>query len=208
MVEHIWMREVYCESLIELAKNDDRVVLLEADLMRASGTMPFRAEFPERTFDIGIAEANMICIAAGLAAEGFIPFADTFTPFATRRCFDQLAISVAYSKLPVKICGTDPGIAAELNGGTHMSFEDVGIVRNLPGFTIIEPVDSTQLRQAMPFIAAHDGPVYMRLLRKPAEKIYDESYRFQWGKADVREVMWPSSEADSWCMSLLKPLNC
>lgn len=185
MFEQKDLREVYCDCLMELAGKDDRIVLLEADLMRASGTIPFMNAYPERTFNIGIAEANMVGIAAGLAVSGYIPFADTFTPFATRRCYDQLAISVAFAGLPVKICGLDPGVAAELNGATHMSFEDVGIIRNLPGFTVFEPVDSVQLKKSLPIIAHHDGPVYMRLFRKKPRKIYTEDYQFILGKPDV-----------------------
>ena len=113
------MRAVYTEGLIELAKNDERIILCESDLMGANGTKNFKKEFPERTFDVGIAEANMIGVAAGLAATGKIPFANSFTPFATRRCLDQVTISCAYANLPVKVGGTDPGICAQLNGGTH-----------------------------------------------------------------------------------------
>lgn len=181
------LRQAYVETLISMAEKDDRIVLVEADLMKANGTMPFKKVYPERTFDVGIAEANMMCVAAGLAASGKIPFANSFTPFATRRCFDQMAISVAYTKLNVKIGGTDPGISAQLNGGTHMSMEDAGIVRTLPNMTIYEPVDETQFVQAIPQIVAHDGPVYMRIFRTAAENVFGNmpGYKFTLGKADV-----------------------
>ncbi|NSW89683.1 MAG: transketolase family protein [Firmicutes bacterium] len=179
------LRAVYCESLIALAEKDERIVLLEADLMKASGTVPFKERFPERTVDVGVAEANMIGVAAGLSAFGKIPFANSFTAFATRRCFDQITISVAYAGLNVKIGGTDPGVTAELNGGTHMSLEDVGIMRTLPGMTIFEPVDGTQLKKAMPQIAAHYGPVYIRLYRRRAFKIFDDGYKFDLWKSDL-----------------------
>ncbi|MFZ3131034.1 MAG: transketolase family protein [Desulfosporosinus sp.] len=179
------MREVYCDSLIKLAEEDERIVLLEADLMKASGTKPFKEKFPYRTINVGIAEANMIGVAAGLSTFGKIPFADSFTAFATRRCFDQITISIAYTGLNVKIVGTDPGVSAELNGGTHMSFEDVGIMRTLPGMVIFEPVDSTQLRKAIPEIVKHDGPVYIRLFRKKAYKIFDDNYKFDLKKSDL-----------------------
>ncbi len=181
------MRKVYCEALIEAAKTDDRICLLEADLMGANGTKGFAAAYPERTFDVGIAEANMISIAAGLAANGKLPFANSFTAFSTRRAFDQVAISVAYTGLNVRIGGTDPGIAAQLNGGTHMSLEDMAIMRTLPGMTIYEPVDETQLCQAMPQIIAHNGPMYIRLFRSNAENVFGTvpGYRFTLGKADV-----------------------
>lgn len=178
------LREVYTETLVEMAKKDERIVFVDADLMRAYKGFPLRENFPERTVDVGVAEANMIGVAAGLAANGKIPFTHSFTAFATRRCFDQVTISVAYSKLPVKMVGSDPGISAEMNGGTHMSMEDVGLMRALPGMTVFEPVDATQLIQAMPKIVAHEGPVYIRLYRKKAEKIFDETYTFRWGKGD------------------------
>ncbi len=179
------MRVVYTNKLIELAKENDKIVLLDADLMRASGTIPFRDVYPERTVDVGVAEANMIGVAAGLAASGKIPFTHSFTAFASRRCFDQVTVSVAYAKLNVKMMGSDPGVSAELNGGTHMSMEDVGLMRNLPGVTIFEPVDSVQLEQALPHIVKHDGPVYIRMFRKKAESIFDGSYEFKWAKGDL-----------------------
>ena len=179
------LRKVYCDGLIALAQQDERIVVLDADLMRANGTLPFQAAFAERTFDVGVAEANMIGVAAGLAACGKIPFANSFTAFATRRCFDQITISVAYAKLPVKICGTDAGLSAQMNGGTHMSLEDVSLMRSLPNMAIFEPTDETQLRQAMPQIAAYDGPMYIRLFRREVETIFDENYRFVLGKADT-----------------------
>jgi len=184
-LEKLEMREVYTNTLIELAEKDERIVLLDADLMKASKAIPFRERFPERTVDVGVAEANMICVAAGLAASGKIPFTHSFTAFASRRCFDQVAISVAYSKLPVKMMGSDPGVSAELNGGTHMSFEDVGIMRNLSGMTIFEPTDGEQLRQAIPHILNHPGPVYIRMFRKVAESINGTDYKFKWLKGDT-----------------------
>lgn len=179
------LRDIFCEVLMDIARKDERVVLLEADLMLASGTYPFKNEFPDRTFNVGICEANMMGIAAGMNAMGKIPFAATFSPFATRRVFDQVFLSIAYAGLNVKIRGTDPGIAAQLNGGTHMCFEDIGVMRSIPGMTIVEPVDEVQLRQMLPLVAASSGPVYIRSYRPAAEKIYDESYQFSWGKLDL-----------------------
>lgn len=179
------MREVYTEQLMDMAEKDERIVLVEADLMRAAKSLTFQERFPERTVDVGVAEANMVGVAAGLSAFGKIPFTHSFTSFATRRCFDQITISVAYAGLNVKIMGSDPGVAAELNGGTHMSFEDVGIMRNIPDMVIFEPVDNEQLTQAMPYIVKHIGPVYIRLFRKKTEKIFDEGYTFNWCKADT-----------------------
>ena len=135
------MRAVYAACLAEMMENDKHVVVLDADLSKASGTLAMHAKFPEQMFDCGVAEQNMASIAAGLSSYGFKPWIETFTPFATRRICDQIAISIAYAKQNVKIVGTDPGISAELNGGTHMSMEDIGVVRSIPGMVIFEPVD-------------------------------------------------------------------
>lgn len=185
MKDSVEMRQVYGETLVKLGEQNENIVVLDADLMRSNGTCVFKQRFPHRTFDIGVAEQNMVSIAAGLSAYGYIPFAATFSPFATRRVADQVMISVAYAKQNVKIVGTDPGITAELNGGTHMSFEDTGIMRTIPGMTIFEPVDATQLEKALPEIVSHYGPMYIRMFRKKADKIYDENYRFRFGKADL-----------------------
>lgn len=179
------LREVYTDLLIEAAQKDERIVTVDADLMKATKAIPFRDQFPNRAVDAGVAEANMIGVAAGLAAFGKVPFTHSFTPFATRRCCDQVTISVAYAGLNVKMIGSDPGVSAELNGGTHMSFEDVGIMRNIPNMVVFEPTDSQQLKQAFPEIIKYYGPVYIRLFRKTAEQIYDSSYEFKWGKADT-----------------------
>ena len=121
---------------------------------------------------MGVAEANMMTIAAGMSTYGKIPFCTTFAPFATRRAYDQVFISIGYSKRNVKIVGTDPGISAELNGGTYMPFEDVGIMRNIPGMVVVEPTDANMLEKIMPQIAEHEGPVYVRMLpQKNTENI-------------------------------------
>ena len=185
VLEDRWLRETYVDLLTEYAKKDERLVIVEADLMKAAGTTRFGNEFPERTFNVGIQEANMIGVAAGMSAMGKIPFTHTFTPFSTRRCCDQITLSVAYAGLNVKIMGSDPGVTAELNGGTHMSMEDVAIMRNIPGMVIFEPTDSEQLKKAFPQVMYHDGPVYIRLLRRNAVKIFDESCEFELGKGIV-----------------------
>lgn len=179
------LRQTYCESLMSMADKDDRIVIVEADLMRAAGTMPFKAKFPDRAFDVGVAEANMIGVAAGLATCGKIPFVSSFGTFASRRCYDQVSISVAYSKLNVKIAGTDPGVSAALNGGTHMPLEDTALMRVMPDMVVYEPVDGVQLAQALPQIASYDGPCYMRLTRRKVPQVFDSAYRFALGKADV-----------------------
>jgi transketolase len=179
------MREVFTSCLKEMMAEDERIVLVNADLARAGGTLGLNTVFPQRCFNVGVAEANMVSVAAGMASYGYIPFISSFTPFATRRVCDQLAISVCYAKQNVKIIGTDPGISAELNGGTHMGVEDVGVIRSLKGMVIFEPVDALQLRQSMQQILDYPGPVYMRLHRKKTDDVFDENYRFDLFKADV-----------------------
>ena len=178
------MRAIYAECLASLMEQDRHVCLLDADLGRASGTLGLRPRFPRQIFDCGIAEQNMASIAAGLASYGFKPWIETFTPFATRRICDQIAVSVAYAKRNVKIVGTDPGITAELNGGTHMSMEDVGVLRSIPGMVIFEPADGIQLRAAMPVLNAYEGCVYVRLCRKELPDVFQEGYAFDLFRAD------------------------
>lgn len=177
------MREIYCQSLIEEAKTNKDIVVVEADLMNCIKTGPFKKEYPDRFFNVGIAEANMVGVSAGLATCGKIPFCSSFGTFATRRCFDQVFISVAYSKQNVKIVGTDPGICAEINGGTHMPLEDMGIMRGIPGMLCVEPTDSTMLKALMPQIIAYKGATYIRLQRKKAETVYQEGEKFDLFKA-------------------------
>ena len=184
MFENMEMRQVFSNELEKIMQKDERVVCIDADLARANGTLGLRGKFPDRAFDVGVAEQNMASVAAGLSAYGFIPFIGSFTAFATRRICDQVTISISYAKRNVKIVGSDPGIAAELNGGTHMSFEDIGVMRSIPGMVIFEPVDCMQLAKAMPAIVSYDGPVYIRLFRKPAPEIFAEDYQFDLFKAD------------------------
>ena len=179
------MRAVYCETLIRLAEKDKRIFVLEADLMKASGTTPFRNAFPDRTINAGVAEANMVGVAAGLSAGGKIPFAATFGCFASRRAFDQFFISANYAQLNVKLIGTDPGITAAFNGGTHMPFEDMGLMRLIPGLSVMEPSDPVSLEKLLELCAFHKGFIYMRLQRKPAPVIYKPEESFSLGKSKV-----------------------
>jgi len=179
------MREVFSTSLKQMMQQDSRIVLVDADLAKASGTTGIHAEFSDRAMDCGVAEANMVSIAAGLASYGYIPYVTSFAPFATRRVCDQLAISVCYAKQNVKIVGTDPGISAELNGGTHMGMEDIGVIRSLVGMVIFEPVDAIQLEKAMPVIRDYEGPVYIRLFRKSLPDVLTPDYTFDLFKADT-----------------------
>ena len=179
------MRAVYAEELGRLMERDPKIVLLDADLGKASGTLGLRRQFPGRIFDCGVAEQNMASIAAGLASYGFKPWIESFAPFASRRICDQIAISICYPGMNVKIVGTDPGITAELNGGTHMSMEDIGVLRSIPGIVIFEPVDEVQLRSAMPALDAYEGPVYVRLVRAEQPAVFGADYRFDLFKADL-----------------------
>lgn len=176
------MRSVYCNTLIDMAERDARVIVLDADLMKSMGMIPFLKKFPERTFNCGVQEADMIGIAAGLSATGKIPFAHTFGPFASRRCFDQVFISAAYAKLNVRIVGSDPGITAAYNGGTHMPFEDMGLMRCIPGATILEPTDCVMLEDILRQVKDMYGVFYIRLLRKEPVMIYEPGSTFEIGK--------------------------
>lgn len=183
MTDEREVRQTMAAGLVSAAAKDDRIVVLDADLMSCHSTKCFFEAYPERFINVGIAEANLIGVAAGMAAFGKIPFAFSFAPFATRRCYDQIFISVAYSKLPVKIVGSDPGVMAEANGGTHMPFEDMSIMRAIPHMVCFEPTDATMLEKALPEIIDYPGAVYIRMFRKKAEKIYDDSLEFKLGKA-------------------------
>ena len=179
------MRHAYADCLRQLMEEDPRVVLLDADLSKASGTLPLHKGFPKQTLDCGIQEANMASVAAGLASYGYKPWIESFAVFASRRILDQITISIAYAGRNVKIVGTDPGIGAELNGGTHMAVMDINALRGVPGMVIFEPVDECQLRKAMPVLNAYEGPVYMRLFRKNCPDIFPEDYVFDLFKADL-----------------------
>lgn len=186
------MRAGYCEGMMKLAEQDKHIIALDADLMSAMGMKPFAEKYPEQTVDCGIQEANMVGVACGMSAAGMIPFAHTFAPFITRRACDQVFMSGAYAKQNVKLIGSDPGITAQLNGGTHMPFEDMGIMRGIPTMTVIEPTDITMLQNLLPQAAARYGMVYMRLVRKAVKKVYEEGSTFEIGKAvklkDGRDV--------------------
>ncbi len=177
------LRQVYGETLVGLARENSRIVVLEADLMKASGTTVFKEAFPKRFFDCGVAEANMIGIAAGLSTTGKIPFCASFTPFATRRVYDQITISVAYAGRNVKIVGTMPGITAGPNGGTHMCFQDLAIMRVMPRIVVLSPTDAYELKAILKWMADYQGPVYMQLIRGRQPKIFGPEYRFLPGKA-------------------------
>lgn len=179
------MRDILVEFLREQILKDDKVMVMDADLAKCSGIITLQKEFPDRVVNVGVAEQNLASVAAGLASYGFIPFIHTFAPFASRRACDQVMISICYAKQNVKIIGTDPGISAELNGGTHMPFEDVGIMRCIPGMVVYEPTDNVEFYEALPQILAYKGPVYIRMFRKTPPAVYEEGYKFDLFKANV-----------------------
>jgi transketolase len=180
------LRAVYTDTLIELMTANSKVVCLEADLGKSSGTVPRVWEaFPDRFFDVGVAEANMIGISAGLSNEGMVPFCATFTPFATRRAYDQITISIAYAENPVKIVGTAPGITTAKNGATHMCFQDLAIMRAMPNMRVYCPADVYELRSVVKYMAASKKPEYMQLIREVHAPIFDDGYQFDPLKARV-----------------------
>ena len=181
--EKTLMRDVLVEFLREKLSTDDETVVVDADLAKCAGTIALEKEFPDRALNVGIAEANMAGIAAGLSSYGFKPFITSFGPFASRRIADQAMISICYAKQNVKIVGTDPGIAAELNGGTHMPFEDVAIFRSIPHVLIYEPTDVIEFAEALPQIAEYPYPAYIRMHRKNPPIVHPADFKFDIFKA-------------------------
>ncbi len=176
-------RQSYGETLVELGKENEKIVVLDADLSGATKTNLFAKEFPERFFDIGIAEANMMGIAAGLATCGKIPYASTFAVFAAGRAYDQIRNSICYPKLNVKICATHAGITVGEDGATHQMLEDISLMRTLPNMKVISPSDDTQTRWVIQEISKIEGPVYVRLARLATKIIYQPNQKFEIGKA-------------------------
>ncbi|SMB91474.1 transketolase subunit B [Thermanaeromonas toyohensis ToBE] len=176
-------REAYGRALVELGRQDERVVVLDADLSKSTKTEYFAKEFPHRFFNLGIAEQSLMGTAAGLALGGKIPFASTFAVFATGRAFDQVRNSIAYPKLNVKIAATHAGITVGEDGASHQSVEDLALMRAVPNMTVLVPADAVETRQAVFAAAKYEGPVYLRLGRMNVPVIYDEDYRFTIGRA-------------------------
>jgi len=174
-------RAAYGEALAEYGSNE-RIVVLDADLSKSTMTAKFQELYPERFFNTGIAEANMISSAAGIATCGKIVFASSFAIFAAVRAAEQIRNSVCYPRLNVKIAATHAGISVGEDGATHQAIEDIAVMRALPNLTVIQPCDGRETKQAVKAIIDYDGPVYLRLGRLPVEDIYDNSYEFAWGK--------------------------
>lgn len=176
-------RQSYGEALQELGKENKKIVVFDADLSTATKTNLFAKEFPNRFFDMGIAEQNMITTAAGMATCGKIPYASTFAVFAAGRAYDQIRNSVCYPNLNVKICATHAGITVGEDGATHQMIEDISLMRTLPNMTVISTSDDIETKWAVKEISKIDGPVYLRLSRLATPNIYDENQKFEIGKA-------------------------
>lgn len=183
--EKTLMRDVLVDFLRKTMTTNPKVVVVDADLAKCAGTIALEKEFPDRALNVGIAEANMAGIAAGLSTYGYIPFITSFAPFASRRIADQAMISICYAKQNVKIVGTDPGIAAQLNGGTHMPFEDMAIYRAIPDILLYEPTDAAELNAALPKILDYPKPVYIRMHRKNPRLLHDSDCKFDLMRAEV-----------------------
>jgi len=175
-------RDAYGEALAKLGEENNNIVVLDADLSGSTKTSLFAKKFPERFFNMGIAEANMIGTAAGLAAAGKIPFASTFAIFAVGRAWEQVRQSVAYPKANVKIVATHSGVTVGEDGGSHQSVEDIAIMRAVPNMTVIVPADGVETVLAIKAAADFKGPVYVRLGRSKVQTIFDDSYTFAIGK--------------------------
>ena len=177
------MREVYGKTLVELGRENPNIVVLDADLAKSTQTYMFCPTYPDRFFDVGIAEANMIGIAAGLAATGKIPFASSFAVFVPGRCFDQVRMSIAQPHLNVKLVTTHSGLSVGEDGSSHQAIEDLSLALSLPGFTVIVPADAVETAQAVRYAANSYGPFMIRLCRPRTPVVFDDKYQFKLGKA-------------------------
>ncbi len=177
-------RAAFGEALIDLGARDERIVALDADLSKSTMTAKFAKTYPGRAFNLGIAESNMIGVAAGLALSGRIPFACSFACFLVGR-FETIRVSVAYSQAPVKLVGTHVGVAIGEDGYTQMGLEDIACIRSLPNIPIVQPADELETKQALAWAVEYQGPVYLRLTRQNLEPVHGDGFRFQFGRAEV-----------------------
>ena len=183
--EALDVAKAFGEALVELGEKNPRVVIVEADLADSCRSDLFRDRFPERTIDVGVAEATAVAVGAGLAFSGKIPFVDTFAVFAAARAFDQVRQIVAYGRANVKICGSAAGLSLGYAGASHHSLEDIALMRSQPNMIVVSPSDAIETRQMVHAIAEIEGPVYLRLSRAKKPPIYDENYRLEIGKAVI-----------------------
>ena len=184
MAEKIATREAYGKALVELGEQNEKIVVLDADLAGATMTKYFKAAFPDRFFDMGIAEANMMNTAAGLSTMGLIPFCSTFAMFGAGRAYEQVRNSIAYPKFNVKLCLSHAGLSVGEDGGSHQAIEDIALMRVIPGMTVIVPADAKETRKAVFALAEMQGPAYLRTARL-ATPVFEEDYPFEIGKANV-----------------------
>jgi transketolase len=178
-------REAYGKALVELGAKNKNIVVLDADLSKSTKTADFQKVYPDRFFNMGISEQDMMVTAAGLATCGKIPFASTFAIFATGRAYEQVRNSIGYPHLNVKIAATHAGVTVGEDGATHQSIEDISLMRGIPGMVVINPADAEETRQAIFAAADHYGPVYIRLGRMAVPDIHDQNYKFELGKGEV-----------------------
>ena len=185
-VKKIATRESYGNALVELGEKYDNVVVLDADLAGATKTSTFKKAFPDRHFDCGIAEGNMVAVAAGMSTMGMVPFASTFAMFAAGRAFEQVRNSIGYPHLNVKIGATHGGISVGEDGASHQCCEDFALMRSIPGMTVIVPADDVEARAAVKAAYEYEGPVYLRFGRSAVPVFHDEeNYKFEIGKGEV-----------------------
>ena len=182
MMEQIATRDAYGKALKELGTTNDNIIVLDADLSKSTKTADFQKVNPGHFVNVGIAEQNLMGIAAGIAATGKIPFASTFAMFATGRAFEIIRNSIAYPKLNVKIVATHSGVTVGEDGGSHAAIEDISLMRSVPNMTVIVPADGVETEKVIKKIVEYNGPVYVRLGRSKVPVIYDESYEFEIGK--------------------------
>ena len=178
-------RNAYGETLVELGKTDNRIVVLDADLCKSTMSVLFQDTFPERFFEMGIAEANMMSMAAGLAVSGKIAFASSFAVFASGRAYDQIRQTISIGKLNVKVCGSSSGLSDYGDGSTHQAIDDVAIMSAIPNMTILTPCDATETRLAVRAAAAHQGPVYLRVNRNPVLDVLPKDATLKIGQVRV-----------------------
>ena len=183
--KHVFLRDVMGAYMEQLGEKDNRVIVVNADLMGTCRNRKFCERFPERSFNVGIAEQNLVSFSAGLAHEGFIPYAFTMAPFLTMRACEQCRTDVAYGRLNVRLMGIYAGVSGGISGATHWSTEDVAIMTGIPEMTVIEPCDGIQAQKILDATLKIKGPVYIRSSVEPMASLYDESYSFELGKASV-----------------------
>jgi transketolase len=200
------MRDAFSAALIELGRERKDIIVLDADLNTSSKTVAFMKEFPSRSYQVGIAEQDLMGIAAGLALEGFIPFPSTFAVFATRRALDQIAISIAYPALNVKIPGSYAGLPTSRAGASHIAIEDLAVMRALPNMRVADPGSNLDLKAVIRTAVETPGPVYFRITRVAIPELFGSDHRFEWGRGEVlrrgRDVTLFGTGMMSWLCGL------